>query len=92
MRLVVLPLLLLAATACSRPHAPAQSASGKPPGPDATIAQQVPAGGAPASIPGAAPVAVDAATGKPEAPPDKSDTRWQDVDPNTLGEIGRAHV
>jgi hypothetical protein len=44
----------------------------------------VPAGTGPASI-AAAPVAVDAATGKPEAPPDKSDTRWQDVDPNTLG-------
>jgi len=84
MRLALLSLLLLAAAACSRSHAPAQSAGAKPPGPDATIAQTVPAGTGPASI-AAAPVAVDAATGKPELPPDKSDTRWQDVDPNTLG-------
>jgi hypothetical protein len=51
------------------------------------MALTVPAGtgpAPPASLAGA-PVAVDAATGKPELPPDKSDPRWQDVDPNTLG-------
>lgn len=89
MRPLVLPLLLLAATACSRSHAPAPGASAKPAGP--SIADVVPAGGAPApaaSLATAAPVAVDA-TGKtePEAAvaADKADPRWQDVDPNTLG-------
>jgi len=87
MRLAFLPLLLLAATACSRSHAPSQAANG-PKNPDAAIAQSVPPGGAPApaaSLAGAMPVAVDAATGQPDTPPDKSDKRWQDVDPNTLG-------
>ena len=91
MRPLILPLVLLAAAACSRSHAPATGASAKPAGPDDSIAQMVPAGGAPApaaSVATPAPVAVDA-TGKtePEAAvaADKADPRWQDVDPNTLG-------
>jgi hypothetical protein len=88
MRPLLLCSLLLALAACSRSHAPpsASSPGAKP----ADIAQAVPAGTGPApapaaSIDAAAPVAVDAATGKPEPPPDKSDPRWKDVDPNTLG-------
>ena len=91
MRHACLPLLLLAATACSRSHAPSPAAGAPPPGTDASIAQTVPAGIGPApaaSLAGAAPVAVDA-TGKTEpevaASAPKSDPRWQDVDPNTLG-------
>ena len=88
MRPLLLCSLLFALAACSRSHAPASTSS--PGAKPADVAQAVPAGTGPAPAPAAsidvaAPVAVDAATGKPEPPPDKSDPRWKDVDPNTLG-------
>ena len=98
MRALSIPLLLLAVAACSRSHAPAPaSGSALPPPPDAAIAQSVPAGGAPAPNGSVAAAASggDAAAAKVEealAPPDKSDARWHDVDPNTLGGRNEAQL
>jgi hypothetical protein len=90
MRTAILPLVLLAVTACSRSHAPTPATSALASSPDSEIAASVPAGGAPAPTgtlvgtpaEGASTAAAIAAS---EAPPDKSDAHWADVDPNTLG-------
>jgi len=86
MRLSLLSLVLLAA-ACSREPAPSQAkaTSALPPGPDASIAQAVPAGGVPA--PGVQP-AGQSDPGIPAAAlaAPRNDPRWRDVNPSELPE------
>jgi hypothetical protein len=86
MRLPLLTLVLLA-SACSREPAPRQAASSAlPPSPDASIAQSVPAGGAPAPSTSVSPAGAASTADVPAAAlaAPRQDPRWRDVDPAEL--------